>query len=123
MAGREDNHSSLEVHIPPANPPRSESPFPPDPVFVQSESPHTQISPSHPSTSFRDSEATKIQRYPDNHAEETLPKAKQPICGLQPITFWVLVALIFILCAGAIGGGVGGSVAVQSKKSAAVLPR
>lgn len=75
-----------------------------------------QISPSIPSKSFRDSEATKVERYSEAYRQETEPKVRPNICGLQPWTFWILVALIFILCAGAIGGGVGGSVAVQSNK-------
>ena len=118
MAGHEDAHSSLEVHHGPRISPRSDSPFPPDPVYVRPHSNLEQLSPSTPSKSFRDSEATKVERYSEAYRQETAPEVRSDICGLQPMTFWILVALGFTLCAGAIAGGVGGSVAVQSNRNA-----
>lgn len=133
MAGHEDGHLSLEVHHEPPIVARSESPFPEEPVFVRAESPHVQISPSLPADSsfrdsaiskrYRDSEATKVEYSPGLYDGENGPPSRRPICGLQPITFWVLVALVFILCAAAIGGGVGGSYAVQSHKNTAAGAR
>lgn len=122
MAGREETHSSLEVHRGPEIAPRSGSPFPENPVYVRPDSTLEQLSPSYPSRSFRDSEATKVGHYSEAYGERDEPKTNRTICGLTPVTFWVLVALIFILCAGAIGGGVGGSIAVQSNKNAAENP-
>ena len=120
MSGRQEDYSGLEVHHDPTTFSRPQSPYHQDPEFVPTKSPPPHTSPSQPSDwSYRDSEATKFERYPEPYGETSEPKRSQNICGLRPVTFWILVALIFLICAGAIGGGVGGSLAVQSSKSAA----
>lgn len=121
MGDGEDAHSSLEVVPGPTTDSRSQSLFPDDPVFLRTEPPHDQVSPSQPS--YGDSEFSKLEHGPGVYAEETGSRSNKTICGVSPLTFWILVALIFILCAGAIGGGVGGSIAVQANKSAVLKPR
>lgn len=44
-----------------------------------------------------------------------VPK-KRKIAGLAPTTFWLLIALAVVTIAAAVGGGVGGSMAVANAK-------
>lgn len=39
------------------------------------------------------------------------------VWGLQPIVFWLLMALGFVVLAAGIGGGVGGTLAVNNAKT------
>lgn len=48
------------------------------------------------------------------HAEEPQPKPRRQICGIPTKIFWILVAVLLIATAAAIGGGVGGAMSNQS---------
>lgn len=41
------------------------------------------------------------------------PQQPRLICGLRRTTFWLLVALAALIVVGAVGGGVGGSIAAK----------
>lgn len=47
------------------------------------------------------------------HAEEPQPKPRRGICGIPPKIFWLLVAVLLIATAAAIGGGVGGAMSTK----------
>jgi len=49
------------------------------------------------------------------YKETTLPSPKK-IFGLARQTFWLLIALTLVVIVSAVGGGVGGSIAVQNAK-------
>ena len=38
------------------------------------------------------------------------------VCGMRPVTFFLVLALIFTIVVAAVGGGVGGSMAVENAK-------
>ena len=48
------------------------------------------------------------------HAEAPQPKPRRRICGIPPIIFWMLVAVLVIATAAAVGGGVGGAMSNKS---------
>jgi hypothetical protein len=41
------------------------------------------------------------------------PKLTKTICGLRPLTFWLATIILVLVIAGAVGGGVGGSIACR----------
>lgn len=49
------------------------------------------------------------------------PQPHQPVdrtvCGVRPATFWLLLALLLVILAAGIGGGVGGTLAVNNAKT------
>lgn len=49
------------------------------------------------------------------YEETTLPSPKK-IFGLARQTFWLLIALALVVIVAAVGGGVGGSIAVQNAR-------
>jgi hypothetical protein len=48
--------------------------------------------------------------------EKEIPRPKDTILGLQRQTFWFILILSIVVIAAAIGGGVGGSLAVQNAR-------
>ena len=54
-----------------------------------------------------------------NHAvltSEASPRKSGSICGLLPATFFMLAALILVIVIAGVGGGVGGTIAVNNAK-------
>lgn len=52
-----------------------------------------------------------------NNLEPPGPKPRNNILGLRPVLFWIIIALLVIIFAGALGGGIGGGLAAKSHNS------
>ena len=60
--------------------------------------------------------ATPNRYYARSAQESGRPRR---ICGLKPLSFWLVLAVIMVVIVGAIGGGVGGALADQKNSSSA----
>lgn len=56
--------------------------------------------------------------YPPSGLEHDINAGRRPrtICGLQKKTFWLLLVLAIVVIGAAVGGGVGGAMAVNNAK-------
>lgn len=87
-------HSALEVSAPGQHQVTAADKF-------YSDRPHTQ-------------EAVPPQYYHGSPEEEM--KKERTICGFAVATFWLSLALVLVVIVAAVGGGVGGSMAVNNAK-------
>ena len=54
--------------------------------------------------------------------ESSRPTEERKIFGLRRKTFFILLPVVFVILLGAIGGGVGGTIAARNRKQAATVP-
>ncbi len=82
------------------------------PEVVPSQDPEYYATPnpkSHGSLELLD------QKY-DEPAKNLNPLKRQKVFGLRPKIFWILVLVMVVISAAAIGGGVGAGLAAQNKR-------